>query len=121
MPNDVASGSYFGGRKPEDGRIDWSRPAKAIHDLVRAVAPPYPGAFTTIDGTPVVVERTRLASSAPVGEPATLRVVDGRTIAVGGDGHALEIVAATIGDERLDAAALAARFAGAPHRLGDDA
>ena len=43
---DLSSGSYFGGRKPEDGRIDWSKSAREIHDLVRAVAPPYPGAFS---------------------------------------------------------------------------
>jgi len=44
-PNNLAQGSYFGGRKPEDGRIDWSKSAREIHNLVRAVAPPYPGAF----------------------------------------------------------------------------
>lgn len=42
---DLAAGSYFGGRRPEDGRIDWGRPAAEIHNLIRAVAPPYPGAF----------------------------------------------------------------------------
>ena len=47
-PQDLSQGSYFGGRKPEDGRIDWTRAAREIHDLVRAVAPPYPGAFTTL-------------------------------------------------------------------------
>lgn len=44
-PMDLAQGSYFSGRKPEDGRIDWTKPAHEIHNLVRAVAPPYPGAF----------------------------------------------------------------------------
>ena len=29
MPNDLARGSYFGGRKPEDGRIDWTQPRAA--------------------------------------------------------------------------------------------
>lgn len=58
---DLASGSYFGGRRPEDGRIDWLQPAKAIHDLVRGVAPPYPGAFTVFAGRRVRVLRTRLA------------------------------------------------------------
>jgi methionyl-tRNA formyltransferase len=43
---DLARGSYFGARQPEDGRIDWSKSAREIHNLVRAVAPPYPGAFT---------------------------------------------------------------------------
>ena len=43
--NDLAAGSYYGGRRPEDGRIDWTKSARQIHNLVRAVAPPYPGAF----------------------------------------------------------------------------
>ena len=43
--NDLSKGSYFGGRRPEDGRIDWRKSAREIHNLVRAVAPPYPGAF----------------------------------------------------------------------------
>lgn len=32
-------------RTPEDGKIDWSKPAKEIHNLIRATSP-YPGAFT---------------------------------------------------------------------------
>ena len=43
---DLSEGSYFGGRKAEDGRIDWNKTPQEIHNLVRAVAPPYyPGAF----------------------------------------------------------------------------
>jgi methionyl-tRNA formyltransferase len=49
-PLDLAQGSYFGGRKPEHGRIDWHQSAWAIHNLVRAVAPPYPGAFFDNNG-----------------------------------------------------------------------
>ena len=44
--NDLSKGSYYGRRRPEDGRIDWSKSAREIHDLVRAVAPPFPGAFS---------------------------------------------------------------------------
>ena len=70
QPNDVAHGSYFGGRTPADGRIDWSQAARRIHDLVRAVAPPYPGAFTRVAGVPARILRTRVLdgsgeSSAP--------------------------------------------------------
>jgi methionyl-tRNA formyltransferase len=50
--------TYFGGRRPEDGRIDWAKPAEAIHNLVRGVAPPYPGAFTCLAGRPARVLRT---------------------------------------------------------------
>ena len=46
-PQDLGQASYFGGRKPEDGRIDWSASAEEIYNLVRAVTQPWPGAFTT--------------------------------------------------------------------------
>ena len=36
-PQDLSQGSYFGGRGPEDGRIDWTKSAREIHNLVRAV------------------------------------------------------------------------------------
>jgi methionyl-tRNA formyltransferase len=42
--------SYFGGRKPEDGLIDWAQGAVKIYNLVRAVTDPYPGAFTFYRG-----------------------------------------------------------------------
>jgi methionyl-tRNA formyltransferase len=57
---DLAAGSYFGGRTPEDGRLDWGRPAREVHDLVRAVAPPFPGAFTDVGGERLRVLRTKL-------------------------------------------------------------
>ena len=57
---DPMQASYFGRRTPEDGRIDWSQPARRIHDLVRAVAPPYPGAFTDVGGRRLSILRTRV-------------------------------------------------------------
>jgi methionyl-tRNA formyltransferase len=42
--------SYYGGRKPEDGLIDWTMAATEIYNLIRAVTHPYPGAFTFIEG-----------------------------------------------------------------------
>ena len=53
---DNTRATYFGGRKPADGRIDWNRPARRIYDLIRAVADPYPGAFTFLpDGTKMLI------------------------------------------------------------------
>ncbi|MEO5691530.1 MAG: formyltransferase [Usitatibacter sp.] len=60
VPQDLQAGSYYGGRKPEDGRIDWTQPARRIHDLVRAVAPPYPGAFCDVGDRRLRVLRTRV-------------------------------------------------------------
>jgi len=67
---DLASGSYFGRRRPEDGRIDWRRGAQVVHDLVRAVAPPFPGAFTDVDGTRLAVLSTRL-DAGPTRHPGS--------------------------------------------------
>lgn len=66
---DLTSGSYFGRRRPEDGRIDWRRGARAVHDLVRAVAPPFPGAFTELNGCRLGVMETRI-DDLPVQFPA---------------------------------------------------
>jgi methionyl-tRNA formyltransferase len=59
-PNDLSRGSYYGRRTPEDGRIDWSKSAAEIHNLVRAVAPPFPGAFADFEGGVLKVFRTRM-------------------------------------------------------------
>lgn len=54
-PMDLSQGCYFGGRKPADGRIDWTKSAVQIYNLIRGVTHPYPGAFTYLDGTQLVI------------------------------------------------------------------
>ena len=49
-PQDEAQATYFGGRKPEDGRVAWTAPSAHIFNLIRAVTDPYPGAFTEVNG-----------------------------------------------------------------------
>jgi len=46
IPQEPSQATYFGGRRAEDGEIDWSRSAVQIRNLVRAVTRPYPGAFS---------------------------------------------------------------------------
>ncbi|MEW6518008.1 MAG: bifunctional UDP-4-amino-4-deoxy-L-arabinose formyltransferase/UDP-glucuronic acid oxidase ArnA [Thermodesulfobacteriota bacterium] len=46
IPQEHRLASYFGGRKPADGEIDWHKYAAEVHNLVRAVTRPYPGAFS---------------------------------------------------------------------------
>jgi methionyl-tRNA formyltransferase len=45
----LSQGSYYGGRRPEGGRIDWNKSADEIYNLIRAVTEPYPGAFALSD------------------------------------------------------------------------
>jgi methionyl-tRNA formyltransferase len=54
-PQDETQATYFSGRTPEDGRIDWSQPSRAIFNLVRAVTDPYPGAFTDVGSARLMV------------------------------------------------------------------
>lgn len=97
--NDLSQGGYFGGRKPEDGRIDWSQPAEQVYNLHRAVAPPYPGAFTDVNGKRYIIERARLSRSPlPQGLRPGLRVVDNAIFGVCGDGRALAILSLTDAD-----------------------
>jgi methionyl-tRNA formyltransferase len=57
---DLSAGSYFGRRRPEDGRIDWNWPARRIFNLVRGVTHPYPGAFCFIGGRKLTVWEARV-------------------------------------------------------------
>jgi methionyl-tRNA formyltransferase len=52
---DESLATYFGRRRPEDGQIDWSRPASVIYNLVRAVTHPFPGAYTYLEGKKLFV------------------------------------------------------------------
>lgn len=54
-PQNDAEATCFGARRPEDGRIDWSRPSHEIFNLIRAVTDPYPGAFTDMRGARLMV------------------------------------------------------------------
>jgi methionyl-tRNA formyltransferase len=59
MPQDEAQATVFGGRRPEDGRIDWTRSAREIYNLVRAVTHPYPGAFAVVNGMRFFIWRAK--------------------------------------------------------------
>ncbi|HET7524870.1 MAG TPA: formyltransferase [Burkholderiaceae bacterium] len=105
--NDIVSGSYFGARKPADGRIDWSLPAQQVYNLVRAVAPPYPGAFTELGGARLIVAKARLRRGASERSPRLGLQVEGeRIIGVCGDGGVLDIHELCRGQSPLDAATL---------------
>ena len=76
LPQNPGDGSYFGGRKPADGRIDFNWPALRIHNFVRALTRPYPGAFADVNGRRLVFWRTLLTSAlSPADGPTPARLV----------------------------------------------
>jgi methionyl-tRNA formyltransferase len=119
IPLDLTQGSYFGGRSADDGRIDWRQSARAVHDLVRAVAPPYPGAWQDLAGQRWVFKRTRVLADRR-GPHATPKLYgEGpQLLAQAGDGGVLRVFELTIDGQPQDVAALAARLAAAPLALG---
>ncbi len=80
----VGPSSYFGGRSPEDGLIDWRNDALSIYNLTRAVTHPYPGAFAWLHGKKLFVWKAYPENGADDGKPGTvfssnpLKVATGR-------------------------------------------
>lgn len=89
-PQNLAEGSYFGRRRPADGRIDWRWPARRVFNLVRAVTHPYPGAFCLAGGRKLYLWRAAIMHEDGVlGTP-------GSVLGARADG-ALEVAAGTGG------------------------
>lgn len=118
LPQDLAAGSYFGGRRPEDGLIRWNDPARHIHNLVRGVAPPYPGAFTRLRGKLLKIFSTLPAPGRPprFGRP-TLSCEASGCYAECGDGAALRLLELELDGVPVDAATLGAFLEGRPEPL----
>jgi len=119
-PQNLAAGSYFGGRRPQDGHIDWRLDARDVHNLVRAVAPPYPGAFSFLDGVELRMLRTLdLGERAGhTGEPS-LHLRDGRIYLRCADGGLLRVLAAEFGGASLTPDTFRTRFGADAVALGN--
>ncbi len=72
----LAAGSYFGGRKPEDGRIDWNKSADEIYNLIRAVTEPYPGAQAILeDNEKIIIWWAQPAEGSNNQTPGTVNII----------------------------------------------
>nr|WP_246325241.1 formyltransferase [Dissulfurirhabdus thermomarina] len=110
VPQDSSRATYFGGRRPEDGRIDWSWPARRIYNLVRAVAWPYPGAFGFLRGRRLIVWWAEPAPAAPgPAPPGTVLEGGAAPVVAAGEGALRLVTVSEAGagpDTPLDLAAL---------------
>lgn len=89
---DASQATYFGGRKPEDGRIDWTQSSRQIFNLIRAVTDPYPGAFSDVGPSRLMVwwaDPDSSAAQGRTGRPGEVLVASPLVVATG-DG-ALEL------------------------------
>lgn len=93
-PQDGRHATWAARRTPADGRIDWQRPAAEIERLVRAVGRPYPGAFTTARGEPLVIWASEPWPDSPrhAASPGQVVACDAESFVVRcGDGSALRV------------------------------
>jgi methionyl-tRNA formyltransferase len=70
-PQDPTRASVTKKIRKEDGRIDFTQPARAVHDQARAMTP-WPGAVAAFAGAPVRFERTHVAEGDASGEPGEI-------------------------------------------------
>jgi methionyl-tRNA formyltransferase len=116
---DLAKGSYYGRRRPEDGRIDWRRSALTVHNLIRAVAPPFPGAFCSVRD-----QTLRFVGSLFNDEPAShpsrapcLYIERGGFFADGIDGRRLQVTGLELNAQSLSPEKFLEVFGNAPLAL----
>jgi methionyl-tRNA formyltransferase len=88
----------------DDARINWARPATAVHNHVRALSP-FPGAWTLLGEETLKVLRTRLAADDPGGEPGSVSIIDGRLVAACAEGAVEVLEVQREGRRRMDATA----------------
>jgi methionyl-tRNA formyltransferase len=109
VKQDLSKGAYFGGRKAEDGIIDWSQSALQIHNLVRAVAPPYPGATTQLMGKTMRILQTLDTHCEVSGEKPAFYVKEGKAYATCGQG-VLRVVRFELDGAAMSAAEFTAQY-----------
>jgi methionyl-tRNA formyltransferase len=97
-PNDVAAGSYYGGRTPADGKIDWAADAGAIVNLVRAVTHPWPGAFATWRERPLFVWKARPGAATAGGATGAVVEIDDEAVVVQTGAGTLRLLRVQWGD-----------------------
>lgn len=101
VPQDDTQSCYAPLLKKEDGLIDWGKPAKAIHDLVRGFAL-WPGAFTSFGGETFKLFRTTVAQGA--GQPGTVLAAGKGGIEIAcGEGSLVVHELQAAGSRRMDA------------------
>lgn len=99
-----AEATYAPPIKKEDGKIDWSKPADAIHNLVRGMNP-FPAAFTLKQGEVLKIFKTKCVNESTAKAPGTVLGVssNGGLLVACGDETVIEVLELqAAGKKRMD-------------------
>jgi methionyl-tRNA formyltransferase len=102
-PQIRTEGAYYHSRRPQHGEIHWREmSAERVHNLVRALAGPYPSAFTQLDGEKLRIERTSRLDETVRGVPGRvcLRRDSGVVVVAADRGLLVERIAAADGESQ---------------------
>ena len=93
-PQGLAATAPLPKRTPAMGITTWDRPARAVHDWIRALTVPYPGAFSLLNGRKVMFWRSTLPGrDAPTGPPGRILACDAQGMRVGTQDGSLLVTA----------------------------
>lgn len=112
IPQDHGAATYFGGRTPADGLIEWAREGAEIYNLIRAVTHPYPGAFTHWQGQPLLIWEARVTDehAPPSPAPGTIVGVEGGLIVQTRKGHLVATRVQIAGEPEVSGTEFARRY-----------
>ena len=106
QPQDDAQASAAPKLFPADGRTDWTRPARAVHDHVRGLSP-VPAAWTRRGDETLKLYRTRVVEEAGrLGTPGEILEAGPRLVVAAGEGAVEILEIQRPGKKRMDASAL---------------
>ncbi|RFU89893.1 MULTISPECIES: bifunctional UDP-4-amino-4-deoxy-L-arabinose formyltransferase/UDP-glucuronic acid oxidase ArnA [Citrobacter] len=91
-----ADATYFGRRTPDDSLLDWNNPATQLHNQVRAVSDPWPGAFSYAGTQKFTVWSSRPCTNTIGAQPGT--VISASPLQIACADGALEIITGQAGD-----------------------
>ncbi|MFO7569658.1 MAG: formyltransferase [Smithellaceae bacterium] len=106
----LSSGSYYGGRRPEDGRISWSLSADAVYNLVRAVTDPYPGAYALFDDDEKIIIWWALPLKEKTDKTPGSVTLSGQDVLVHTGKHAIKLLDVEINGRRFRGPAIIEYF-----------
>lgn len=101
-PQDLSQGGYFGRRTAADGAINWQQSATQIHNLVRAVTAPFPGAFSQLSAGKLIIWRSHVIDTLQhTQQQGKIIVSNGRHLAYPAGGGCLQLLHADLDGNAL--------------------
>jgi methionyl-tRNA formyltransferase len=106
-PQNDDEATWWPRRRPEHGRVDWTRSPREVYDWIRGQSHPYPGAFSILGDRRVTV----WAANPPTDErafvtPGELLYRDGDVLGIGAWEGVVELTRVGVDGEEMPASAL---------------